>query len=86
MDEAVCGRVALPHHGQVAAGAFRGDHTHRRPQHPHHPHHHPNKVLGGVRRHRGGGGAHGQKHWKVPRIRLCEWRIILTHVQIANAL
>ena len=72
MDEAFCGRAALPHDRQVPEGALRGDHPHRRPQHPHHPHHHPNKVLGGVWRHRGGGGDHRQKYWKVSRIRLCE--------------
>ena len=76
MDKVVCGRFALPHNGQVAEGAFWGDHPHRRPQLPHHPHHHPNKVLGGVRRHRGGCGDHGQKYWKVPRIWLCEWKYI----------
>ena len=72
MDKVVCWWIALSHNGQVVEGAFRGDHPHRRPQRPHHPHHHPNKVLGGVWRHRGGGGDHRQKYWKIPRIRLCE--------------
>ena len=72
MDKTVRRRVALPHDRQVPEGALRGADPHRWHQHPHHPHHHPNKVLGGVRRHRGGRGDHGQEHWQVPRIRLCE--------------
>ena len=80
MDKTVRRRVALPHDRQVPEGALRGADPYRWHQHPHHPHHHPNKVLGGVRRHRGGCGDHGQEHWQVPRIRLCEWRF----TQIAN--
>ena len=72
MDKAVRGRVALSHYRQVAEGALRGTHPHRLPHQAHQHHHHPNKVLGGLWRHRGGRSDHRQKYREVSRIRLCE--------------
>ena len=42
------------------------------PSGSHQHHHHPNKVLGGLWRHRGGRSDHRQKYREVSRIRLCE--------------